>query len=116
MPGFDWMARIVAGLAGGALDGRFVSFQLPPVFPSVGMRFGVVVRNGRSHPGHSCDLRMTSEVLSRAQTVRSASVGERRAARMEGYRPAMVPMMRAAPTPPYRATAGIWTDQCWLAA
>ncbi len=33
-------------------------------------------------------------------TVRSASVGERRAARIDGYRPAMAPMTRAAPIPP----------------
>ncbi len=33
-------------------------------------------------------------------TVRSASVGERRAARIDGYRPAMAPMTRAAPMPP----------------
>jgi hypothetical protein len=32
--------------------------------------------------------------------VRSASVGERRAARVAGYRPATAPMARAAPIPP----------------
>jgi hypothetical protein len=34
------------------------------------------------------------------QTMRSASVGERRAARMDGYSPAIAPMTRAAPKPP----------------
>jgi putative ABC transport system ATP-binding protein len=35
-----------------------------------------------------------------SHTVRSASVGERRAARIEGYSPAIAPMTRAAPRPP----------------
>ena len=35
-----------------------------------------------------------------SHTVRNASVGERRAARMDGYRPATAPMISAAPTPP----------------
>ena len=35
-----------------------------------------------------------------AHTVRSAWVGERWAARIDGYRPAVAPMARAAPIPP----------------
>ncbi len=48
--------------------------------------------------------------------VRSASVGERRAARLAGYRPAMAPMARAAPIPPYSAAGGISSDSCWVRA
>ena len=40
------------------------------------------------------------ESCHRAHTVRNASVGDRRAARIDGYRPATAPMTRAAPTPP----------------
>ena len=40
------------------------------------------------------------------QAVRSASVGDSRAARSAGSRPAMAPMAMAAPIPPPQATAG----------
>src|SRR5262249_51898467 len=43
-------------------------------------------------------------------TVRSASVGESRAARIAGRRPATAPMMTAAPSPPAHASGGTETD------
>jgi hypothetical protein len=51
-------------------------------------------------------------VTSHSHTVRSASVGERRAARNAGRSPATAPMMMAAPNPPTQARVGTTTDQC----
>jgi len=45
-------------------------------------------------------------------TVQSASVGDMRAARMAGSRPAMAPMSRAAASPPVQARVGMTVVQC----
>ncbi len=47
-------------------------------------------------------------------TVRSASVGERRAARIAGSRPAIAPIANAAASPPAQARVGITVAQCLL--
>jgi hypothetical protein len=47
----------------------------------------------------------------RAHTVRSASVGESRAARRAGSKPAIAPIAIAAPMPPAQAVAGMTTAQ-----
>ena len=46
------------------------------------------------------------------QAVRSASVGDSRAARSAGSRPAMAPMAMAAPMPPPQASGGMTIAQC----
>jgi hypothetical protein len=47
------------------------------------------------------------------QRVRSASVGDTRAARMAGYRPAMAPISTAAVRPPTIAIVGMRTPHPW---
>src|SRR4051794_10988766 len=49
-------------------------------------------------------------------TVLNASVGDRRAARNAGSRPATAPMANAAPSPPAHATVGTVTAQCLVVA
>src|SRR5262249_38929703 len=67
----------------------------------------VVVPLLEDHPADSRDP---------AQTVRNASVGERRAARRAGRSPAVAPMTIAAPSPPPQASAGITTVQLFVDA
>ena len=50
------------------------------------------------------------------QTVRSASVGESRAARSAGRSPAIAPIAIAAPSPPVQAETGTTTAQCFVLA
>jgi len=52
----------------------------------------------------------------RHQTVRSASVGDRRAARIAGSSPAIAPIAIAAPRPPAQAETGITIAQCLVVA
>src|ERR1700683_1674855 len=50
------------------------------------------------------------------QMLQSASVGDRRAARMAGRSPARAPMSRAAARPPAQAWAGMTAGSPWLRA
>jgi hypothetical protein len=50
------------------------------------------------------------------QTVRSASVGDRRAARIAGSSPAIAPIAIAAPRPPAQAETGTTIAQCLVVA
>jgi len=49
-------------------------------------------------------------------TVRSASVGDSRAARRAGNKPAIAPIAIAAPIPPAHAAVGMTTAQCLVLA
>ena len=62
-------------------------------------------------------IKMTADRVHRvSHTVRSASVGDSRAARSAGRRPAMAPMAMEAPNPPAQATAGTTMAQCLVEA
>ena len=69
---------------------------------------GVARRPGRGPPRGGC--------AAAAQAVLSASVGDRRAARMAGRIPAIAPMRIAAPMPPPQAAVGITVVQCLVCA
>ena len=66
---------------------------------------------GSRAAGKGSDLRW-GVVRSGPYAVRSASVGERRAARIAGTMPATAPIRIAAPMPPPHASAGITVVQC----
>ncbi len=68
---------------------------------SAPFRFATRLSGGRSESGQQM-----------RQTVRSACVGERRAARMAGSSPARAPMRTAAARPPAQAVVGLTTAQC----
>jgi site-specific recombinase XerC len=55
-------------------------------------------------------------VIGDPQMLHRASVGDRRAARSAGRRPARAPMMRAAANPPAQARGGTSMAQCWVVA
>jgi hypothetical protein len=78
--------------------------------------------HSRARPHHRADVRVRVRQRPgtrprprhpRPQTMRSASVGDIRAARRAGSRPAIVPMAMAAPMPPAQASAGITMVQCF---
>ena len=58
------------------------------------------------------DLGVAGDRLMVVHAVLSASVGERRAARIAGRMPAMAPIRIAAPMPPPQASVGMTVVQC----
>jgi hypothetical protein len=69
------------------------------------------VGSGSLGPGRSAQGR-----CHHVHTVRSAVVGDIRAARRAGSRPAIAPMVIAAPIPPAHPVVGMTTAQCLVLA
>src|SRR5262249_59992290 len=64
----------------------------------------------------SGSYRATYRIRVACQTVRRASVGDSRAARRAGSRPAIAPVATAAATPPAQAVVGMTMAQCLVLA
>jgi transposase len=92
----------------------FWSFDLVPAIPEAAIPCGCprsAVGCGTARGRGYRDVRSTWSSHGNRQTVRSAWVGDRRAARMAGSSPARAPMMRAAASPPAQASGGMTMAQ-----
>jgi hypothetical protein len=105
------------GFAAQAVDTSAVALTDRPHERSVKPCWKSLMSGGcRAHLDRSGETFELSFAAAVPHTVRSASVGDNRAALSAGSRPATAPMTSAAPRPPAQATAGITTAQPFVDA
>jgi hypothetical protein len=93
-------------------DGHTAASVVADLVADLGVGRGTIMAAVRDFgsPGPSNARRPLGHIA--GHTVRSASVGGRRAARRAGTRPAIAPVAIAAAMPPAHAVVGMTTAQC----